>query len=243
MEVSGLRDLASGEQLASRHPLSMQGRAEMCEHIDMQPATSVWDHWHLSAFALRPLFQRPQLDPAIEVTLQRLLRFQPARLDEFRGSVLRDVEERKAELRITTQNWYASLQPRVQQAYTLPDGEIAQIPLFISLLRGCGYPDVDSLEEALTRGFPVVGQIDPSPGWRPRLDDRCDHPISESAFQALNTAYIQQKLQKGRVDPEWETLLAEVLQEVSLGRMSGPYQAPGRWPRRCVPVASHSGFS
>ena len=242
LDVSGLRDLASAEKMAGEHPLSMQRQPEMCDHIDMQPASDMWDHWHFSALAVHPLFQRPQLDPAIEVTLQRLLRFPPERLDEFRGSVLRDIAARKVEMQSITDTWYASLQPHVQRAYRLPDGMIVQIPLFMSLLRGCGYPDVDSLEQSLSSGFPVLGHVDPAPGWRPRLDDRYDHPISMSAFRVLNEAYVSQKLQRGRVDPEWETLLSEVLTEVKLGRMSGPYNGPGHWPRRCVPVSSHSGF-
>ena len=51
------------------------------------------------------------------------------------------------------------------------------------------------------------------------------------------------KLSRGRVDPEWAVMLDEILQEVRLGRMSGPYQAPLDWPRRRVPVASHSDFT
>ena len=40
-DVSGLRDLESAEQLASRHPLSMQRKAETSAHIDMQPAVDM----------------------------------------------------------------------------------------------------------------------------------------------------------------------------------------------------------
>ena len=156
-DVSGVRDLESAQQLAGRHPLSMQRKAETSVHIDMQPAVDMWDHWHLSAEAVHPLHQRPTLEPAIELTLQRLLKFKPERLAEFRRQVLCDIKRRKQEMTNHTQEWFASLEPHVQQAYTLPDGGIVQIPLFLELLRGCAYPDVDALAEALSRGCPVLG--------------------------------------------------------------------------------------
>ncbi|CAE6912084.1 DSK2B [Symbiodinium sp. CCMP2592] len=243
LDVSKLRDLASAEKLAGQHPLSMQRQPEMCDHVDMQPASDMWEHWELSASAVHPLYQRPHLDPAIELTLQRLLRFPADQLADFRGSVIRDIAARKVQMQGATRVWFDSLPTHVQAAYSLPDGDIVQIPLFISLLRGCGYPDADALEASLSRGFPVLGPVDPSPGWRPRLDERYDHPISAEAFRDLNEAYVRQKLLQGRVDPEWEALLTEVIQEVKLGRMTGPYRAPAHWPRQCVPIASHSGFT
>ena len=191
---------------------------------------------------MHPLHQRPTLETAIELTLQRLLKFPPDRLAEFRRQVLCDIQSRKESLAGQTQAWFESLEPHVQQAYSLPDGGVVQIPLFLELLRGCAYPDVDALAEALSRGFPVLGRIDPSPGWRPRLDDRDDHPITASAFAALNQQYVNEKLRKGGVDDEWEALLTEITQEVNLGRMSGPYAAPSGWARQCVPVASHENF-
>ena len=242
-DVSGVIDLESAKQLASRHPLPMRRTPEMCDHVDMQPADDMWAHWLSSAEAVHPLHQRPSLDPALELTLQRLLKYDPANLHSFRERVLRDIRLRKAELRQSTEQWFQSLPTHVQQAYLLPDGDVVQVPLFIELLRGCSYPATETLEEALSRGFPVLGRIEPSPGWRPRLDDKYDHPISDAAFTNLNNDYVNQKLRQGRVDSEWETWLQEVLQEVSLGRMSGPYEAPSAWPRRCVPVASHSAYS
>ena len=157
--------------------------------------------------------------------------------------MLSDIRARKLELRQVTLQWFSGLPKHVQQSYLLPDGEVVQVPLFIELLRGCSYPGAEELEEALSRGFPVLGSIEPSPGWRPRLDDKYDHPISDEAFASLNQDYVNQKLRQGRVDSEWACLLEEVLQEVSLGRMSGPYEAPSHWPKRCVPIASHRDFS
>ena len=45
------------------------------------------------------------------------------------------------------------------------------------------------------------------------------------------------------MDPECDSMLQEILQEVRMGRMSGPYGTPQDWPRQCVPVASHLGFA
>ena len=171
----------------------------MCEHVDMQPADDMWAHWLSSAEAVHPLHQRPSLDPALELTMQRLHKFDPNLLHSFRERVLSDIRARKLELRQVTLQWFSVLPKHVQQSYLLPDGEVVQVPLFIELLRGCSYPGADELEEALSRGFPVLGSIEPSPGWRPRLDDKYDHPISDEAFASLNQDYVNQKLRQGRV--------------------------------------------
>ena len=209
----------------------------------MTPSVDMRGHWEASSHAIHPLHQRPPLEPALEVTLNRLSSFEPSALDNFRSQVIADIKQRRIEMQPLTQTWFRSLPDHIQKAYTLPAGDIVQVPLFISLLRGAGYEDADALEEALSSGFPVVGPLEPSPGWRPRLDDRYDNPISEAAFDSLNHSYVCEKLARGRVDPEWDSMLQEILQEVRMGRMSGPYGTPQDWPRQCVPVASHLGFA
>ena len=131
--------------------------------------------------------------------MQRLLHFDHSRLESFRAQVIRDIPARKAEMQGLTREWFQSLPPHVQNAYTLPDDQIVQIPLFLSLLRGAGYPDADSLEASL--GFPVLGKLEHSPGWRPRTDDRYDHPISLAAFKSLNQGYVCEKVVSGSSGP------------------------------------------
>ena len=64
-----------------------------------------------------------------------------------------------------------------------------------------------------------------TPGWRPRLHDKYTAPISGDTFAVLNRAYVFEELQKGRLAPEWSSLLAEILDEVRVGRMKGPFEA------------------
>ena len=193
-DVAGVRDLASAENLARAHPLLLQRLPSVIDHVDMLPSEDMWGHWESSARAVHPLLQRPPLEPALEITLQRLLHFDHSRLESFRAQVIRDIQARKAEMQGLTREWFQSLPPHVQNAYTLPDDQIVQIPLFLSR-----YPDADSLEASL--GFPVLGKLEHSPGWRPRTDDRYDHPISLAAFKSLNQGYVCEKVVSGSSGP------------------------------------------
>ncbi|CAE7487597.1 rlmN1, partial [Symbiodinium sp. CCMP2592] len=240
--ADGVRDLRSAQKAAVAAPLPMSRASEMTEHVHMIPVSSMWEHWEASLHAVHPSLLHPHLDQGLEITVQRLVSLGPARVNQIRSQVIADILQLRDQMSVITSEWYEGLAPHIKQAYTLPDGYIVQIPLFIELLRGSGYPDSDALQEALTLGFPVTGQLSRSPGWRPRLDDKYAHPISVEAFVTLNHDYVIRKLQHGRVDPEWETMLAEIISEVQLGRMSGPFEAPSSWPRACVPVHSHAGM-
>ena len=44
------------------------------------------------------------------------------------------------------------------------------------------------------------------------------------------------------MDPEWQTMLQEILQEIGIGWMRGPFSAPDHRPRKCIAVHSHAGF-
>ncbi|CAE7666505.1 rlmN1 [Symbiodinium sp. CCMP2592] len=241
-DTSQWRDLSSAAKSAAAEPLSMRRAPEMNVHAHMVPVESMWEHSFESFRAVHPILIAPQLDRGLEITIARLVDMGPERFLTFRDRVLADVRNLRDSMHEETLQWHAGLPQHTRRAYTLPDGYIVQIPPFIALLRGCGYKDCESLEEALTVGFPVTGRLERSPGWRMRLDDRYSAPICDSAFKSLNHGYVVDKLQRGRVDPAWHTLLQEVLQEVHLGRMRGPFQAPSHWPRRCVSVHSHSGF-
>ena len=56
-----------------------------------------------------------------------------------------------------------------------------------------------------------------------RADKTYAHPLSQEAFADLG--YITDRLRKLRIDPEWQALLIEVLQECRMGRMTGRYEA------------------
>ena len=60
-----------------------------------------------------------------------------------------------------------------------------------------------------------------------------------------NQGYVHEKLAKARVDPEWHTMLSDIMAEVKLklGRMQGPFEAPSSWPKRCIAVAGNAEFA
>ena len=91
----------------------------------------------------------------------------------------------------------------------------------------------------MCRGFPLLGELRHTPGWRPRSDDTYEHPISQETFARLNDTYVRDRMQRDRLGPEWRHMLHEVLQEVASGRMEGPFQGPEHWPRKTVGVPSH----
>ena len=110
--VSGLRDL----ELAIAHPLPLQRLPPLCVHVDMPPSVDMWGHWEASSCAIHPLFQRPPLEPALEITLQRLLRFDHSQLGSFRNRVLQDIRSRRDELHDDTNRWFQALPPHIQRA-------------------------------------------------------------------------------------------------------------------------------
>ena len=111
-----------------------------------------------------------------------------------------------------------------------------QVVVFLKLLRDCGYPDIEALEVDMCRGFPLLGELRHTrlASRRPRSDDTYGRPISKETFARLNDAYVRDRMQRDRLDPEWRHMLHEVLQEVASGRMEGPFQGPERWPRKTV---------
>ena len=197
-DTSKWQDLPSAAKSAASESLPMRRAAEMSAHAHMVPVQGLWEHWFESFRATHPCLLPPSLDPGLETTIQRLLDMGPERISSFRERVIAGIRSRRDSMQAETSQWHAGLQPHIRRAYTMPDGYIVQIPLFISLLRGCGYPDCNSLEEALSMGFPVTGPLERSPGWRMRLDDRYAFPISGTSFSTLNHGYVLEKLNKGR---------------------------------------------
>ena len=55
-----------------------------------------------------------------------------------------------------------------------------------------------------------------------------------------NQQYVFDKLRRCRVDPRWKQLAEEIVVDVTLGLMEGPFSSPPTWPERAVPLASHA---
>ena len=190
-------------------------------------------HWSLAQQARHPADDIEKPEPALQQTL-RLWAIHRHDLYRLRDEVTEDVLDLIQEMQPLTDQWWDSLEPHIRQVYW--DKELqqrTQIPTFLHLLKSLGYPATETLEKDLTDGFDIIGQIPPGPGWRPRTDQKYSFPIDMPAFRLLNQAYINKKLRQQRPDPCWRTLLKEILQEVDLGRMDGPYTGPDHWKTPC----------
>ena len=110
-------------------------------------------------------------------------------------------------------------------------------PLVFTRLRAAsGYEDAGLLAEDLRSGLPLLGPLTHTAGWRPWTEDTYRFPIFIRAFEVANHEYFMTCLKRSRVDPEWQTLLAEVFQEVQRGKMEGPFSGTrrgrGRWSQQ-----------
>ncbi|CAE7232002.1 DNMT3A [Symbiodinium sp. CCMP2456] len=105
-----------------------------------------------------------------------------------------------------------------------------------------GWQDPDIFDE-LTRGFRLLGPINPGLGWRKRNDLRYANPLQFNDFIDKNERYVCDKLRRSRVDPCWEQLANEIAEDVRLGRMEGPFTSPTTWPKTAVPLATHAHTS
>ena len=111
---------------------------------------------------MHPLLDKPRLPPALETVYRRIADFQ-GDLNTYRRLIVQRVHALIDERRAVTEVWFNSLPQHVRAAYALGDEHVCvQIPVFIELLQGCGYPDADSLAEELSRVMNMLGGIRPT---------------------------------------------------------------------------------
>ena len=60
--------------------------------------------------------------------------------------------------------------------------------------------------------------------------------MDQSTFQEANNQYIQDGLTSRRSGEHTTGMLKEILQEVDMGRIEGPFRATAHWCRQTVPV-------
>ena len=97
-----------------------------------------------------------------------------------------------------------------------------------------------SIFQELTDGFRLLGPLAPGLGWKRRTDSRYADQLTIPEFLVKNKQYVLDKLRRCRVDPCWKQMADEVAADVELGRMEGPFSSPSDWPKKAVPLASHS---
>ena len=184
--------------------------------------------------AIHPLAHRPQIEPGWSQCLevQQLI---GGSLNKLRHELVNEIQELADERSEATRTWWQQLPPHIANVYYSQEhDQISQIPLLIDLLQQTGMPQLPALAHDLQQGFAVTGTLNPGAGWLPRADQRYEFPVKEQAFQIHNRHYTLAKLKGRRVDPEWETMLQELKEEVQKGRMSGPYTSPSWWPMSSI---------
>jgi len=76
-------------------------------------------------------------------------------------------------------------------------------------------------------------------GWLPRADGRYSNPVDLEVFHKLNRQQTMERLQHYKVDECWETMQQELLEELRLGRLEGPFETPSWWPRPAAPTTGY----
>ena len=229
-------------RFAREFPLSVSRQVELNPSV-LPPISDEWEHWIASAAVVHPLLDKLRLPAGLESVYSRI-RELGCSIDDHRRLIVQGVHSLIAESRQVTERWFQGLPQHVRAAYDLgTERSCVQIPVFVELLRGCGYPDADDLEHELSSGMNMMGLIRPTCGWQPRSDSKYSHPIDMQTFQALNKDYVQSRLRGGRVDEEWPALLVEISSEVRNGKMEGPFQAPPSWGVPTTACFSVSGFT
>ena len=221
-------DIESVMREARGRAIPVAGHVQSFDRVGVKPAFDMDEQWHNSLDIRHPVLQPPVLEEAVEKTMAAILQVGQG-LPEYRRRTLTMLHELRDQMQCETETWYKGLEPHVASAYTYDGNKIVQIPMLMRLLRGCGYPDCESLARDLSAGFPLLGELRRSPGWQSRTDDWYEHPICEATFARLNSQHIRARTARNKPDPEWQTMLEEVLSERAQGLIEGPFEAHPSW--------------
>ena len=156
---------------------------------------------------------------------------------DWRRAILQDLDDLIDELAEQTTDWFRQRPAHIQATYgqEWATNGIVQIPALLALLQRLHCPQVNVLEDELSNGFTMMGTLTPGLGWPAREDSHYQNPITTDQFRPLNRDHALRCLQRPP-DQHWETMLNEILADVDLGRMTGPYSQPDWWPRQAVPT-------
>ena len=228
----------------------------------IQRATSVWlatstsfgpppkptHHLYMPQFCWREHIQWTQsldtshtpkpLDPTLEWVTQHSHLFHP--VADLREQVVLEIRQLVEDMQELTDDWLRDLLQHVQKAHTTRK-PVAQVPVFTRLLRQIDYPQADILHQELSSGFQLMGQLQPGTNWYLRSDNKYLMPKTQEEFAEHNDHYVQRKLQQARVDDHYEMMLEEIVQEVKMGRMNGPFTAPPHWEHQTITPSKYPG--
>ena len=129
---------------------------------------------------------------------------------------------------------FQNLPPHVQRAYQHKNS-VTQIPILIHLLQLLlRYSRTEVLYRELSEGFPLIGKLTRGVNWRIRQDREYREPTPIEEFRSKNREYTFVILEKNTVDDHGEFMLNDILGEVKLGCMNGPFADPDWWPKQSV---------
>ena len=195
------------------------------------PAGGEWEHWKLSSQAIHPLLQPAHLSPGLQQAVDLCKRWAHD-IHRIRAEVVDEIVYMiEDQMEVTKQRWHSS-----SVYFNKTHQQITQIPIFSKLLQQVGYSPEDPLFQDLEEGFATTGQLHGGTGWLPRCDSKYQHPIDDETFLKLNRAHIEDRLRHYRVDEHWQPMLEELKTELEMGRLEGPFQNPGWWPRQAIGI-------
>jgi len=195
-------------------------------------------HAHLDAAldAQHPLLRVPAVEDSLAFAL-RFLRDLGPEAPRWRRDVVLELRDLMEESSPALHNWYAALEPHVQDAYAAPNAPagFVAVPILLHLGDAIGYPVVFDLCADLTTGFPLLGAIPRGTGWETLDAPLPAEPTPVRDFLAQNAEYSAACMDR-RPDEHGDELLRQVLEERRLGRVYGPYAAPASWGKQAVPL-------
>ena len=217
------------------------------------------DHWSQAASTGHPGFRILPLDPSHEYALWITSHF-GSQIGRWRSQLLEDLMDIIETQQHDTDLWFSSRPHHVQKAYRqnwpvmtdrsevpLPPEftelqfqrpAFVNIPAMTTLLDKVEFERLSQFKQDCDLGFDLIGDLPPGTGWKQRHDNKYTDPLELSQFQTANAEYIQDGLQSRSAGPHSSGMLLEVLSEVDMGRIEGPFEAPSHWKTRTVGVRS-----
>ena len=80
----------------------------------------------------------------------------------------------------------------------------------------------------------MMGNLIRGAGWRDRTDSHYLRPKSVDEFRVFNKAYVREELPSRKPDLHWGILFDDIVKDIQLNRMEGPFQAPNSWLTKTV---------
>eukprot|EP00438_Fugacium_kawagutii_P014457 Skav223504 [mRNA] locus=scaffold1160:147994:152414:- [translate_table: standard] len=158
------------------------------------------------------------------------------------AQVVNEAKELAADLEDELHAKLSTLKPHIQKLYDPAHEGTIHLPLVNRLAKQFQWPDETLLFE-LETGFDLTGRLSSGAGWQPRSDGRYANPTPHHTFLRDNLEYVKHKLQSGRTDQHWQQLLEEIINDVKIGRMDGPFAAPPEWGIKTIPVGHNAATS